>query len=214
MVVRVCERAAASGARSVVVATDDARIRSAVEAHGYRALMTRPDHPSGTDRLAEAVSQLALSDDDIVVNVQGDEPLIDPALINEVAATLEREREASVATACHPIPDAAAFANPNVVKVVRDARGFALYFSRAGIPFPREGGMPECYRHLGIYAYRAGFLGRYAALAPSPLERIEQLEQLRVLWHGHRIAVALTAGHVAPGVDTPQDLEVVRTMLP
>jgi 3-deoxy-manno-octulosonate cytidylyltransferase (CMP-KDO synthetase) len=214
MVVRVCERAAASGARSVVVATDDDRIRSAVEAHGYRALLTRPDHATGTDRLAEAVAQLALGDDDIVVNVQGDEPLIDPALIREVAATLERAREASVATACHPIHDAAAFANPNVVKVVRDAHGFALYFSRAAIPFPREGGMPECYRHVGIYAYRAGFLARYAGLEHSPLERIEQLEQLRVLWHGHRIAVALTAGNIAPGVDTPQDLEVVRKMQP
>lgn len=214
MVVRVCERAAASGARSVVVATDDERIRSAVKAHGYRAVLTRPDHATGTDRLAEAVSQLALDDDDIVVNVQADEPLIDPALINEVAATLEREPEASMATACHPIHDAAAFANPNVVKVVRDARGFALYFSRAAIPFPRDGGMPECYRHVGIYAYRAGFLGRYAVLTPSPLEQIEQLEQLRVLWHGHGIAVALTAGNVAPGVDTPQDLEVARKMLP
>lgn len=213
MVVRVCERAAASGARSVVVATDDERIRSAVKAHGYRAVLTRPDHATGTDRLAEAVSQLALDDDDIVVNVQADEPLIDPALIDEVAATLEREPEASMATACHPIHDAAAFANPNVVKVVRDARGFALYFSRAAIPFPREGGMPECYRHIGIYAYRAGFLARYATLAPAPLERIEQLEQLRVLWHGHRIGVALTAGNIAPGVDTPQDLEVVRKML-
>ena len=214
MVVRVCERAAASGARSVLVATDDERIRSAVAAHGYRALLTRPDHASGTDRIAEAAAQLGLLEDEIVVNVQGDEPLIDPALISEVAATLEREREASVATACHPLHDAAAFANPSVVKVVRDARGFALYFSRAAIPFPREGGMPECYRHVGIYAYRAGFLARYAALAPSPLERVEQLEQLRVLWHGHRIVVALTTDNVAPGVDTPQDLEVVRTMLP
>ena len=214
MVVRVCERAAASGARSVVVATDDERIRSAVARHGYRALLTRADHASGTDRLAEAAAQLALGDDHIIVNVQGDEPLIDPALIDTVAATLEREREASVATACHPIHDAAAFANPNVVKVVRDARGFALYFSRAAVPFPRQGGLPECYRHVGIYAYRAGFLGRYAALTPSPLEQIEQLEQLRVLWHGYRIAVALIAGNVAPGVDTPQDLEVARKMLP
>jgi len=213
MVVRVCERATQSGARSVVVATDDERIRSAVQAHGYRALLTSPDHLSGTDRLAEAVVQLALGDDEIVVNVQGDEPLIDPALIGSVAAELGRQQEASVATACHPIHEAAAFTNPNVVKVVRDARGFALYFSRAAIPSPREGGMPECYRHVGIYAYRAAFLARYAALAPSPLERIEQLEQLRVLWHGHRIAVALTAGNIVPGVDTPQDLEVVRKML-
>lgn len=213
MVVRVCERATQSGARGVVVATDDERIRGAVQAHGYRALLTSPDHLSGTDRLAEAVVQLALGDDEIVVNVQGDEPLIDPALIGGVAAELGRQQEASVATACHPIHEAAAFTNPNVVKVVRDARGFALYFSRAAIPFPREGGIPECYRHVGIYAYRAAFLVRYAALAPSPLERIEQLEQLRVLWHGHRVAVALTTGNIVPGVDTPQDLEVVRKML-
>lgn len=213
MVVRVCERAAASGARRVAVATDDTRIRDAVQAHGYRALMTRPGHATGTDRIAEAAALLALAEDEIVVNVQGDEPLIDPVLIREVAATLARHGEASVATACHPIHDAAAFANPNVVKVVRDARGFALYFSRAAIPHAREGGLPECHRHVGIYAYRAGFLARYATLAPSPLERIEQLEQLRVLWHGHRIAVALTSGNIATGVDTPQDLEAVRKML-
>ncbi|TAK43721.1 MAG: 3-deoxy-manno-octulosonate cytidylyltransferase [Betaproteobacteria bacterium] len=213
MVVRVCERAAASGARAVVVATDDARIRDAVQAQGFRALMTRAAHATGTDRIAEAAAQLGLGDDEIVVNVQGDEPLIAPALIDTVAATLREQREASVATACHPIHDAATYANPNVVKVVRDARGFALYFSRAAIPFARAGGLPQCHRHVGIYAYRAGFLARYAALAPSPLEHIEQLEQLRVLWHGHRIAVALTADNVAPGVDTPQDLDAVRKML-
>jgi 3-deoxy-manno-octulosonate cytidylyltransferase (CMP-KDO synthetase) len=134
MVVRVCERSAASGARSVVVATDDERIRSVVAAHGFRAVLTRVDHATGTDRLAEAVTRLALGNDEIVVNVQGDEPLIDPRLIGEVAATLEREREASLATACHLIHDPAAFASPHVVKVVRDARGFALYFSRAAIP--------------------------------------------------------------------------------
>lgn len=213
MVVRVCERAAASGARSVAVATDDARIRDAVQAHGYRALLTRSGHATGTDRIAEAAALLALAEDEIVVNVQGDEPLIDPVLIRDVAATLARHGEASVATACHPIHDAATFANPNVVKVVCDARGFALYFSRAAIPHAREGGLPECHRHVGLYAYRAGFLARYAALAPSPLERVEQLEQLRVLWHGYRIAVALTSGNIAMGVDTAQDLEAVRKML-
>jgi len=212
MAVRVCERAAESGASLVAVATDDERIRAAVEAHGFRALMTRADHASGTDRIAEAAAQLALGEDDIVVNVQGDEPLIDPALIREVAATLGRSREASVSTACHPIHDARAFANPNVVKVVLDARGFALYFSRAAIPHPRDGGSIEAYRHIGIYGYRAGFLARYASLAPSPLERIEALEQLRVLWHGYRIAVAVSAGDVPPGVDSAQDLEVVRRM--
>ena len=212
MAVRVCERAAESGASLVAVATDDERIRAAVEAHGFRALMTRADHVSGTDRIAEAAAQLALGEDEIVVNVQGDEPLIDPALIREVAATLGRSREASVSTACHPIHDARAFANPNVVKVVLDARGFALYFSRAAIPHPRDGGSIEAYRHIGIYGYRAGFLARYASLAPSPLERIEALEQLRVLWHGYRIAVAVSAADVPPGVDSAQDLEVVRRM--
>jgi 3-deoxy-manno-octulosonate cytidylyltransferase (CMP-KDO synthetase) len=210
MVVRVCERAAASGARGVVVATDDARILSAVEAHGHRALLTRADHASGTDRVAEAAAQLGLGEAEIVVNVQGDEPLIEPALIDAVAAALARQGDAAMATAAQPIGDAAAFANPNVVKVVCDARGFALYFSRAPIPCARDGGLPPCHRHLGIYACRAGFLARYAGLAPSPLERIEQLEQLRVLWHGHRIAVALIQGNSAPGVDTAQDLEAVR----
>lgn len=210
MVVHVCERAAKSGASAVHVATDDERIASAVRTRGHSALMTRADHASGTERIAEAAALLALGDDDIVVNVQGDEPLIDPALIGAVAATLERHREASVATACHAIHNAASFASPNVVKVVLDARGFALYFSRAGIPYAKEGGAPAAYRHIGIYAYRAGFLARYASLEPSPLERIEQLEQLRVLWHGYRIAVAVSAAEAPPGVDTPQDLEAVR----
>ena len=214
MVVRVCERAAASGATAVVVATDDERIRAAVQSRGFQTVMTRADHASGTDRLAEAASRLGLGEDEIVVNVQGDEPLIDPALIAGTARELARQPEASVATACHAIHDPASHANPNVVKVVRDARGFALYFSRAAIPFARDGGLPPCFRHVGIYAYRAGFLTRYAGLAPSPLEVAEQLEQLRVLWHGYRIAVLLTAGNPAPGVDTPQDLAAVRKMLP
>jgi len=213
MVVRVCERAAASGARSVHVATDDERIREAVSVHGFDAVMTRAGHTSGTERIAEAASTLALADEAIVVNVQGDEPLIDPALISEVAGVLARRRDASVATACHRIHDAASYANPNVVKVVLDASGYALYFSRAPIPCARDGGLPECYRHVGIYAFRAGFLGRYAALSPSPLEAIEQLEQLRVLWHGQRIAVLLTERKLPPGVDTPQDLASVRKML-
>jgi 3-deoxy-manno-octulosonate cytidylyltransferase (CMP-KDO synthetase) len=212
MVVRVCERAAASGASLVAVATDDERIRAAVESHGFRALMTRADHACGTDRLAEAAARLALGEGETVVNVQGDEPLIAPALIREVAALLQRDPGASMASACHAIRDAAEFADPNVVKVVLDARGYALYFSRAGIPFPREGGMPVAYRHIGIYAYRGEFLARYASLAPAPLERVEQLEQLRVLWHGMRIAVAIHAGEVPPGVDTPDDLEKVRRM--
>ncbi len=209
MVVHVCRRAQLSGARLVAVATDDERIRAAVEVAGHRALMTRADHPSGTDRIAEAAAQLGLAGDDIVVNVQGDEPLIDPALVAQVARTLEGDARASVATACHAIHDAASLDNPNVVKVVMDAQGGALYFSRSRIPYPREGAA-ETYRHIGLYAYRASFLERYASLAPSPLERAESLEQLRVLWHGFRIAVAVSTLPVAPGVDSPQDLEAVR----
>ena len=209
MVVRVCERAAASGARAVHVATDDERIAAAVRMHGHSALMTRPDHPSGTDRLAEASALLGLEDDDIVVNTQGDEPLVSPQLISRVAQSLG---EASVSTACHPISDEASLANPNVVKVVLDASGFALYFSRALIPYPRNPG-GRWYRHAGIYGYRVGFLKRYAALARSPLEEVESLEQLRALWHGYRIAVAVSETDIAPGVDTPQDLEAVRRML-
>ncbi len=222
MVVRVCERAAASGAAAVCVATDDARIAEAVRAHGFEARMTRADHASGTDRIAEAAAALRLAPEEIVVNVQGDEPLIAPALIGEVARLFERLPEASMTTACHPIRDAQEFANPNVVKVVLDERGYALYFSRAPIPSRRERGAaradaadgpPAAYRHVGIYGYRAQFLVRFAALAPAPLERIEALEQLRALWHGFRIGVAVSTAEVPPGVDTPQDLEAVRRML-
>jgi 3-deoxy-manno-octulosonate cytidylyltransferase (CMP-KDO synthetase) len=213
MVVRVCERARESGAAPVCVATDDKRIAEAVRAHGFEARMTRAEHASGTDRIAEAAAQLGLADDAIVVNVQGDEPLIAPGLIARVAGALAGRPEASVATACHAIGDAAEFANPNVVKVVRAANGDALYFSRAGIPFPRDGGAPQAYRHIGIYAYRVAFLRRYAGLAPAPLEAIEQLEQLRVLWHGHRISVVQVEGELPPGVDTPADLEAVLKLL-
>ena len=209
MVVRVCERAAQSGASGVHVATDDERIASAVKAHGFKVVMTRADHASGTDRLAEAATQLGLGDQHIVVNVQGDEPLIEPKLIGQLA---ERLGSADMATACHAIHDVASLANPNVVKVVMDATGHALYFSRSRIPYPREGEAP-CFRHAGIYAYRVGFLRRYAALAPAPLERTEALEQLRALWHGHRIAVVVSETDIPPGVDTPQDLEAVRRML-
>jgi len=212
MVVRVCERARESGARGVTVATDDERIVKAVERAGHRALMTRADHVSGTDRAAEAAAALGLGPDDIVVNVQGDEPLIEPVLIRDVAAALAEHREASMATAAHPIVDPAALANPNVVKVVLDAGGCALYFSRAQIPFPRGAG-GVWYRHAGIYAYRAGFLARFSSLQPSPLEQVEALEQLRALWHGFRIAVTLSEAAMPPGVDTPQDLEAVRRMI-
>ena len=212
MVVHVCERARASCARSVTVATDDARIRQAVEQHGHRALMTRADHLSGTDRIAEAAAALGLADGEILVNVQGDEPLIDPGLIKDVAALLARESGASVATAAHPIHDQAALANPNVVKVVLDAAGYALYFSRSLIPYPRDAG-GIWYRHAGIYAYRAGFLKKFSSMKPSPLEQTEALEQLRALWYGYRIAVAVSQAAIPPGVDTPQDLEAVRRMM-
>ena len=212
MVVRVCERAAASGAQSVHVATDDARIASAVRAAGHEVLMTRADHPSGTDRIAEAAAQLQLGDADIVVNVQGDEPLIPPRLIAQVAALLAERADASVSTACHALHEPAGLDNPNVVKVAMDARGYALYFSRARIPYPREP-RGAWFRHAGIYAYRVGFLKRFSMLEPSPLELTEALEQLRVLWHGHRIAVALSEMEIPPGVDTPSDLEAVRRMI-
>jgi 3-deoxy-manno-octulosonate cytidylyltransferase (CMP-KDO synthetase) len=223
MVVRVAERAALSGARAVYVATDDERIETAVRANGFEPIATRADHPTGTDRLAEATRKLSLADDAIVVNVQGDEPLIEPKLIADVAAVLARSNEASVSTACHPISSAQEIFSPNVVKVVLDAQGFALYFSRAPIPFARDAwgsgkptvnapqGLP-CFRHVGLYGYRAGFLSRYSQLAPSPLEGFEALEQLRVLWHGFRIAVAISETASPPGVDTPEDLEKVRKL--
>jgi 3-deoxy-manno-octulosonate cytidylyltransferase (CMP-KDO synthetase) len=211
MVVRVCERAAKSGAASVQVATDDERIARAVRAHGHAAVMTRADHASGTDRIAEVARKSKLRDREIVVNVQGDEPLIPPKLIAQVAALLAAKREASVSTACHPIPEAEA-ASPNVVKVVLDAEGHALYFSRAQIPYPREAG-GVCYRHAGLYGYRVSFLKKYSRLRAPALEKAEALEQLRVLWHGYRIAVAVSKAEVPPGVDTPQDLEAVRRIL-
>jgi 3-deoxy-manno-octulosonate cytidylyltransferase (CMP-KDO synthetase) len=212
MVVRVCERAAKSGAAGVHVATDDARIAAAVRANGFSAVMTRTDHVSGTDRIAEAARKLRLGPRDIVVNVQGDEPLIAPKLIAQVAALLAKKTKASMATACHAIHDGPSLANPNVVKVVLDRDGYALYFSRSRIPYPREG-EAACYRHAGIYAYRVGFLKKYAALAESPIEKAEALEQLRALWHGHRIAVAVTKSQIPPGVDTPEDLSAVLGML-
>jgi 3-deoxy-manno-octulosonate cytidylyltransferase (CMP-KDO synthetase) len=212
MVVHVCERAKKSGAAAVHVATDDERIAAAVRAHGHSVVMTRADHPSGTDRLAEAAKKLRLKDSDIVVNVQGDEPLISPKLISQVARILAKNRAASVSTACHAIHDEASLASPNVVKVVLDREGYALYFSRSRIPFPREGDA-KCYRHAGIYGYRVAFLKKYARLKPAPLEKSEALEQLRALWHGYRIAVAVSETEIPPGVDTPQDLEAVRRMV-
>lgn len=219
MVVRVAERAARSGATRVVVAADDARIVQACAAHGIDALLTRRDHASGSDRLAEACERLGLDGQAIVVNVQGDEPLIDPALVARCAALLAARRDCAVAPAAHPITEAAEYANPNVVKLVRDAEGRALYFSRAAIPCWRDAPVPGALpdpaplRHIGLYAYRAGFLRRFPTLPPSPLERLESLEQLRVLWHGERIAVHVSDAAPGPGVDTPQDLERVRAII-
>lgn len=212
MVVRVCERARRSGAKSVTVATDDARIRAAVEASGFRAVMTRAGHASGTDRIAEAAMRLRLKADDVVVNVQGDEPLIPSRLIAQVADVLRKRRPASMSTACHPIHDRRSLESPNVVKVVLDAEGYALYFSRARIPFPR-GANGVVYRHAGIYGYRVGFLRRFAGLKMPSIEKAEALEQLRALWHGCRIAVVVSRAEIPPGVDTPRDLGAVRRML-
>lgn len=219
MIVRVAQRAQAAGAERVVVATDDDRIAAAVRAHGFVACITRADHPTGTDRLAEAAEQLGLPDTAIVVNVQGDEPLLEPALIGDVARLLAAHADAAMATACHLIADPDEAFNPNVVKVVLDRAGYALYFSRATIPWARDdfaadrthipAGLP-LYRHYGLYAYRVGFLRAFPALPPAPIERFEALEQLRALWHGHRIVVAITTGTPAPGVDTPEDLARVR----
>jgi 3-deoxy-manno-octulosonate cytidylyltransferase (CMP-KDO synthetase) len=218
MVVRVAERVADAGAAQVVVAADHGSIVDACRAHGVRALLTRADHASGSDRLAEACEQLGLAGDDIVVNVQGDEPLIDPALVRATAALLPAHPDCAVATAAHPIDDPADFLNPNVVKVVCDAAGRALYFSRAPIPCWRDGAGalpdPAPLRHMGLYAYRAGFLRRFPSLPPAPLERLEALEQLRVLWHGERIAVLVTDTLPGPGIDTPADLARVRALWP
>jgi 3-deoxy-manno-octulosonate cytidylyltransferase (CMP-KDO synthetase) len=221
MVVRVAERARMSGAAKVVVATDDERIRSAVARYGIDVAMTRSDHPTGTDRLAEAAAQLGLDERAIVVNVQGDEPLLEPALIRAVAVKLTEHSDAAIATACHPIASADEAFNPNVVKVVLDHAGYALYFSRATIPWARDAfaadrrvlptGLP-LYRHYGLYAYRVAFLRRYPSLAPAPPERFEALEQLRALWHGYRIVVSVTRGAPAPGVDTQEDLDRVRAL--
>ncbi len=222
MVVRVAQRAALSQASRVVVAADDARIVAACQAHGVEALLTHQDHPSGSDRLAQACQLLGLAGDALVVNVQGDEPLIAPALINDVARVLAERPEASMGTAAHAIQELAEFTNPNVVKVVLDAQQMALYFSRAPIPWWRDGlsegsfaalPTPAPLRHIGIYSYRARFLQQFPQLPPAPIETLESLEQLRALWHGHRIAVHITHAAPGPGVDTPEDLERVRRLL-
>ena len=240
MIVRVAQRVlsgntsgntsgtASGSAFRAVVAADSPEIIAACQAHGIEAVLTRTDHPSGSDRLAEACNILGLSDDEIVVNVQGDEPLIDPALVSDVASLLQRNPQMSMSTAAHPIETLADFSNPNIVKVVLDANNVALYFSRAPIAFARDfsgqawwqdaakthpemaGAAPL--RHVGIYGYRAGFLRLFPTLSRAPIEVVEALEQLRAMWHGHRIAVHVTHRAPGPGVDTPEDLERVRQL--
>jgi 3-deoxy-manno-octulosonate cytidylyltransferase (CMP-KDO synthetase) len=221
MVVRVAQRAAEAGAERVVVAADDARIVQACAAHGVQALLTRSDHASGSDRLAEACELLGLDGEQVVVNVQGDEPLIDPQLVRDCAALLQHRSDCVMSTAAHPIDTLADYLDPNIVKVVLDADGLALYFSRAPIPWRRDGSTtnqpalpqdPAPLRHVGLYAYRAAFLRRFPALPATALERCEALEQLRVLWHGQRIAVHVSARAPGTGVDTPEDLQRVRAL--
>lgn len=246
MVVRVAEQAAQSGAQQIWIATDHQPVMAAMHEHGFKACMTKTDHPSGTDRIAEVVAQHNWPDETIVVNVQGDEPLIPPPLIRAVAQHLHDHPECAIATACHPVHDEAAMRNPNIVKAVVDKDGNAMYFSRAPIPYPRDafrslsspegrddrspslrggvgGGelstkstpLPEnltVLRHIGIYAYRAGFLRAYSQLAPSAIEQIEALEQLRALWHGYKIGVTITQDAPPSGVDTEADLEVARKL--
>jgi 3-deoxy-manno-octulosonate cytidylyltransferase (CMP-KDO synthetase) len=233
MVVHVAERARASGAAEIIIATDHRGIYDAARRHGFDAAMTRADHASGTDRIAEVTAQRRYEPDRIVVNVQGDEPQIDSALIRHVAEELASHPDAAISTACCPIDDAAQIVTPHVVKVVLDAKGYALYFSRAPIPFARDawaaaGPMPKTafvgtfdavpeglpvYRHIGIYGYRTSFLTAYGSLARAPIEHFEALEQLRALWHGYRITVAVTLEAPHPGVDTPEDLERTRALL-
>ena len=221
MVVRVAQRAKLSAAARVVVAADDQRIVNACQAHGIDAVLTRTDHPSGSDRLAEACDLLGLQDSDVVVNVQGDEPLIDPASIDAAAQLLQTRSDCSMSTLAHAIESVEDFANPNVVKVVLDARNTALYFSRAPIAWWRDGfaqgittlPSPAPLRHVGLYGYRVGFLREFPKLAQAPIEVTESLEQLRAMWHGHRIAVHITDHSPGPGVDTPEDLARVRALL-
>jgi len=222
MVQHVYERAVASGAREVIVATDDTRIAEAVAAFGGRACMTAADHPSGSDRLAEVVTRLGFDDDALVVNLQGDEPLMPPSLIQEVADDLASHGDAAMSTLCEAVATAAELFDPHVVKVVMDRAGYALYFSRAVIPWDRDAfavtteELPAAgrhYRHIGLYAYRAGFIKEYVQWPACELEQMESLEQLRVLWHGRRIHVALAGEAPGPAVDTEADLQRVVQLL-
>jgi 3-deoxy-manno-octulosonate cytidylyltransferase (CMP-KDO synthetase) len=216
MVIRVAERAQQSNAQSVVVATDSPEIQAVCDQYRIECLLTSADHPTGTDRIAEVAQLLKLPADTLVVNVQGDEPLIPPELINQVAQTLADNAACAISTVAVPIVDAAEITNPNVVKVVLNRANEALYFSRATIPFVRDPDSKQAIihlRHLGIYAYRADFLEAYTRLDPAPPEQAEALEQLRALWNGYRIAVHTASEAPPAGVDTTEDLERVRRIL-
>ncbi len=222
MIQHVHARALEAGAAQVIIATDDERVRDAAQGFGAEVCMTSPQHRSGTDRLAEVAETRGYAPEEIIVNVQGDEPLIDPAAIRQVADNLAAHRAASIATLCEPLHDSAAVFDPNVVKVVFDAKGYALYFSRAPIPWDRDhyaaggktpGPGAEYFRHIGLYAYRCAFLHEYLTWAPCVIERTESLEQLRALWHGHRIHVAPALATSVAGVDTEQDVARVEALL-
>ena len=218
MVVRVAQRALLSKAIQVVVAADDTSILQACAAHGIQAVLTRPDHVSGSDRLAEAAGLLGLREDSIVVNVQGDEPLIEPTLIDAVADLLAASPDCSMSTLAHAIDNPADWRSPHVVKVVLNAANRASYFSRASIPVWRDGPADQLppypvWRHVGLYAYRVGFLQAFPNFSPAPTEQAESLEQLRALWHGHHIVVHVSDHVSASGVDTPEDLTRIRSLL-
>lgn len=220
MIQHVHARALESGAAQVLIATDDERIAEVARNFGAKVVMTRADHPSGTDRLAEVVALRGLHDSDIVINLQGDEPLMRPALIHQVAAALAQRQEADIATLATPLYEWDDVFDPSLVKVIRNREGYALYFSRAPIPWDRDnfnvksGRLTAGYlRHLGIYAYRVSFLRRYPCLSEVEMERAESLEQLRALWHGARIYVGVANDVPGPGVDTPADLEQVEALL-
>lgn len=222
MVVHTARRAIEAGARTVAVACDDARIVEACSRFDIQAILTDPNHPTGTDRLSEAARILNLSEDEIVVNVQGDEPLIPPSVVSQVAQALADSPDCAIATAAHPIADVEAFLNPNVVKVELNSENRALTFSRSPLPWPRDAfkngptALPEglpVYHHIGLYAYRAGFLAKFPKLAPAPIEKFESLEQLRALWHGFQIRVMILNDKLPAGVDTAEDLERVRAIV-
>ncbi|MDH3672564.1 MAG: 3-deoxy-manno-octulosonate cytidylyltransferase [Gammaproteobacteria bacterium] len=218
LIQRVYNRAIASGATSTIIATDDVRIKEAAEAFGAQVCMTSTEHRSGTERIAEVIRVLGIDDNEVIVDLQGDEPLMPAALIAQVAETLAQHPNAVVATAMYPITDQASLYDPNVVKVVCDHEGFALFFSRAAIPNSmqsRANSASSClgYRHIGLYAYEAGLVNHYVSLPPCRLEQVEALEQLRILWYGMRIAVCEASEAPGPGVDTPEDLQIVRDIL-